>query len=320
MNLNISSITEKIQRETEKIIIGKPRQIRLIVMALLAGGHVLLDDLPGLGKTTLIKTLAIVLGCDFKRIQFVPDLLPSDIMGMKIYNQKSGEFQLAQGPIMTNIVLADEVNRAIPRTQAALLEAMEEKQVTIDGQTFPLPSPFMVMATQNPVESDSSFNLPAGQMDRFLIRLSLGYLGHDEEREMLERLGDGTPFESVENVTDAAEITAMQEDIKSVHLSRPVADYIVSLTQKTREHPSLKMGAGPRASRSLYKAAKVLAAMSGREFVIPDDVQEILQPVLAHRLILTNEARLSGKTASQIVEEAQKRVPVPPGREELFRE
>ena len=320
MKADILSITEKIRQETEKIILGKPRQIRMIIMALLAEGHVLLDDLPGLGKTTLVKTLSIVLGCDFRRIQFVPDLLPSDIMGMKIYNQKSGEFQLVRGPLMTHIVLADEINRAIPRTQAALLEAMEEKQITIDGQTYPLPAPFMVMATQNPVETESTFQLPVAQMDRFLIRLSLGYLEHDDERKMLEELGDGIPFDTIGNVTNATEITAMQEDVKSVYVSRPVADYIVSLVQKTREHPMVKMGASPRASRSLYKAAKAWAAMSGRAFVTPVDIQTILYPVMAHRLMLSNEARLSGRTAGHIIEDVLKLIPVPPGREELFRE
>lgn len=316
----IAEVSNRVLEETEKIIVGKREKIRLIIMAVLANGHVLLDDLPGVGKTTLVKTLSIALGCDSRRVQFVPDLLPSDICGMKIYNQKTGDFQLVQGPVMTNLLLADEINRAIPRTQSALLEAMEERQVTIDGETAALPKPFLVLATENPVESESTFKLPAAQMDRFLVCLSLGYPEAEEETRMLRGLGDHIPFESVETVTNAAELTALQEQAAEVYVSDAVADYIVALTQATRQHSALAMGASPRGSRGLYRAAKVWAAMEGRNYVTPDDVQYLAVPVLAHRLLLTGEARFSGKTAESVVREVLASVEVPPKTEELFRE
>ena len=222
--MDIKTLADSIQEQAEKIIIGKSDRIRLIIMAVLAGGHVLLDDLPGVGKTTLVKTVSLALGCQSGRIQFVPDMLPSDIIGMRIFNQKSGDFELRQGPVMTNILLADEINRAIPRTQSALLEAMEERQISIDGEQFPLPKPFLVLATQNPVESESTFHLPAAQMDRFLIRITMGYPSPEEERNMLHRLGDEIPFHTVLPVTDANGLVQAQEEIRSVHLSDAVAD------------------------------------------------------------------------------------------------
>ena len=316
LGLSIPQLTNEMIAETEKIIVGKTRQIKLILMAILAQGHILLDDLPGVGKTTLIKTLSIVLGCDFRRIQFTPDLLPSDIVGMNIYNQKLGEFQLMKGPVMTNILLADEINRAIPRTQSALLESMEERQVTIDGETYPLPDPFIVMATQNPVESESTFHLPAAQMDRFLLRLSLGYPERDEERAMLSNLGDEIPLGQVHRVTTAGQLIEMQMETRKVTVSDMVADYIVSLVQATRNHPLIRLGASPRGSRALYKAAKVHAAMEGRDFVTPDDIQEIAVPVLAHRMTLSNEARLAQATAEKLLGELLDTLPVPPAKEE----
>lgn len=316
---NIAAVAQQVLRETEKIIIGKQDKIRLIIMAVLADGHVLLDDLPGVGKTTLVKTLSIALGCDSRRIQFVPDLLPSDICGMKIYNQKTGDFQLVQGPVMTNLLLADEINRAIPRTQSALLEAMEERQVTIDGETSALPRPFLVLATQNPVESESTFRLPAAQLDRFLICLSLGYPQAEEEARMLQNLGSRIPFDQVQTVTNAEELIALQAQADAVHVSDAVAEYIVSVAAATRNHRALAMGASPRGSRSLYRAAKVWAAMEGRDFVTPDDVQQLALPVLAHRLQLTGEARFGGKTAESILREILSSVEVPPRSEELFR-
>lgn len=319
MKQNISALAGQIILETEKIIVGKRPQIELIVMALLAEGHLLLDDLPGVGKTTLVKTLAIVTGCESKRVQFVPDLLPSDITGMRVYNLKSGEFQLFSGPVSTNILLADEINRAIPRTQSALLEAMEERQVTIDGETIPLPRPFIVMATQNPVESESTFALPAAQMDRFLIRLSLGYPEAGEERQMLGILGDAIPFSQLKAVTDAEELAQMQDELKEIHLSDAVAGYIVDLVRATREHPLIRMGASPRASRGLYKGAKAWAAIQGRAFVTPDDIQKLAIPVLAHRLLLTNEARLAGKSPEALINEILGKTAVPPDRGEYFR-
>jgi len=316
---NIAAVAQQVLQETEKIIIGKQDKIRLIIMAVLADGHVLLDDLPGVGKTTLVKTLSIALGCDSRRIQFVPDLLPSDICGMKIYNQKTGDFQLVQGPVMTNLLLADEINRAIPRTQSALLEAMEERQVTIDGETSALPKPFLVLATQNPVESESTFRLPAAQLDRFLLCLSLGYPQAEEEARMLQNLGSRIPFDQVQTVTNAEELTALQAQAEAVYVSDAVAEYIVSLAAATRNHRALAMGASPRGSRSLYRAAKVWAAMEGRDFVTPDDVQQLVLPVLAHRLQLTGEARFSGKTAESVLREILSSTEVPPRSEELFR-
>ena len=315
----IAEVSRQVLEETEKIIVGKGEKIRLIIMAVLANGHVLLDDLPGVGKTTLLKTLSIALGCASRRVQFVPDLLPSDICGMKIYNQKTGDFQLVEGPVMTNLLLADEINRAIPRTQSALLEAMDERQVTVDGQTHPLPSPFLVLATENPVESESTFRLPAAQMDRFLVRLSLGYPEAEEEQRMLRNLGDRIPFEGVRRVTDAAELTALQTQAAEVYISDAVAEYIVALAGATRSHSALTMGASPRGSRGLYRAAKVWAAMEGRSYVTPDDVQHLAVPVLAHRLVLTGEARFSGKTPEGVVREILSAVEVPPRNEELLR-
>jgi len=316
--MDMKTYSEQILKETEKIIVGKHDEIELILTALFAEGHILLDDVPGTGKTTLVKTLSRALGLESKRIQFVPDLLPSDIIGMNIYNQKSGEFQLMQGPVMTNLLLADEINRAIPRTQAALLEAMEEKQVTIDGVTYALPQPFVVMATQNPVEQESTFRLPAAQLDRFMIRLSLGYPDGASEKAMLFNLGDAIPFDKVEKVADADTLAEAQKQIYEVYMSDVVADYIISLISATRENPMLKMGASPRASRALYKAAKARAAMQGRDYVIPDDVQYVAAPVLCHRLIISNEARLAKLSAEQIIAEILASVPVPPEKKDYF--
>ena len=310
--MDICKLAQDIQRETEKIIVGKGDRIRLIIMAVLADGHVLLDDLPGVGKTTLVKTISRVLGCRFGRIQFVPDLLPSDIIGMRIFNQKTGDFELRQGPVMTNILLADEINRAIPRTQSALLEAMEERQISIDGERFPLPAPFLVLATQNPVEAESTFRLPAAQMDRFLIRISMGYPQPEEEREMLRNLGDGIPFDEVRAVTSAGELVRAQEEIAAVHMSDAVADYIVALVGMTRQHSQLVMGASPRASRGLYRASKVWAAMEGRDYVTPDDVKALAHPVLEHRLTLSSSARFSGASAAAVLDDVLSQVEAAP--------
>lgn len=318
--MDIRKLSQNIQEETEKIIVGKSDRIRLIVMSILANGHILLDDLPGVGKTTLVKTISIALGCQSGRIQFVPDLLPSDIIGMRIYNQKTGDFELRQGPVMTNLLLADEINRAIPRTQSALLEAMEERQISIDGEQFPLPAPFLVLATQNPVESESTFRLPTAQMDRFLIRISMGYPTPKEERRMLRNLGDEIPFDQVRPVTNAQELVEAQRQISQVHLSDAVADYIVALAAATRSHPQLKMGASPRATRGLYRAAKVWAAMEGRDFVTPDDVKTLAAPVLEHRLILDSGARFSGVSVSAILDDVLERLQGAPELEAVAHE
>ena len=318
--MDIRRLSQDIQAETEKIIVGKSDRIRLIIMAVLANGHVLLDDLPGVGKTTLVKTISIALGCRSGRIQFVPDMLPSDIIGMNVYNQKTGDFELRQGPVMTNLLLADEINRAIPRTQSALLEAMEERQISIDGEQFSLPAPFLVLATQNPVESESTFRLPAAQMDRFLIRISMGYPKPEEERQMLRRLGDDIPFREVRPVTNAEELVEAQREISAVHVSDAVADYIVSLADLTRKHPSLTMGARPRATRGLYRASKVWAAMEGRDFVTPDDVKALAHPVLEHRLLLDSGARFSGTTSATVLDDILSRTRGAPSLEAVAHE
>ena len=318
--MDICRLARDIQAETEKIIVGKSDRIKLIIMAVLADGHVLLDDLPGVGKTTMVKAISIALGCESGRIQFVPDMLPSDIIGMRIYNQKTGDFELRQGPVMTNILLADEINRAIPRTQSALLEAMEERQISIDGERFALPRPFLVLATQNPVESESTFRLPAAQMDRFLIRLSMGYPSPEEERRMLFTLGDEIPFGSVKPVTDSDELIAAQHEVASVHVSDDVAAYIVALADATRSHPQLAMGASPRATRGLYRAAKVWAAMDGRDFVTPDDVRALAHPVLEHRVMLDSGARFAGYTAAKAIDDVLASTEAAPSAERLLDE
>lgn len=309
--MDIKLLADKIKAETKKIIVGKDDKIKLVIMAILSDGHVLLDDLPGVGKTTLVKTISKALGCDFGRIQFVPDMLPSDIIGMNIYNQKTGDFELRKGPVCTNILLADEINRAIPRTQSALLEAMEEKQVSIEGNKIEMPKPFIVLATQNPVESESTFKLPAAQMDRFLVKLSIGYPGKDEEKKMLENLGDKVPFENVNVVTSKEEILEAQNEIANVKVSEKIEEYIVAIAEETRNDSRLSMGASPRATRGLYKASKTWAAMNGRDFVLPDDIKEIAIPVLAHRLVLLGASRYSGLTTETVLSNILEKVEVP---------
>ncbi|MCD8222718.1 MAG: MoxR family ATPase [Clostridiales bacterium] len=320
MSQRIADYTKLLEQETEKIIVGKRRQIDMILMTIFSGGHVLLNDLPGSGKTTLVKTMAIALGCDFKRLQFTPDLLPSDIVGMTVFNQKTTDFELVKGPVHTNLLLADEINRAIPRTQSALLEAMEEGQTTIDGTTLPLPQPFMVLATENPVERESTFQLPAAQMDRFFVCLSMGYPEAGEEVEILKHLGSRTPYEEIRTVTTPQILLELRREAAEVSVSDYCSRYIVDLVHKTRECPWLKQGGSPRASRSLYQGSKAYAAMQGRSYVIPEDIQTIWLAVMAHRVVLTSEARFQKKTAESVLEELMEGTPVPPGRKEIFRE
>lgn len=301
--MNVKEFTSALLEETEKIIIGKSDTIRKSAMALLSGGNVLFSDLPGCGKTTLAKTIALATGLDFKRVQFVSDMLPSDIIGMRIFNQKSGEFELREGPIMTNILLADEINRALPRTQSALLEAMEEKQATIDGERIVLPEPFIVLATENPVENESTFHLPIAQMDRFLISLSIGYPDKDSEVKMLSKLGDRTPYEEIRPIINRDEILGLQEECRNVYVSKPLEEYIVSLVKATREDARLKIGASPRGSRSLFQAAKTWAAMDGRDYATANDVQDIVYDVLSHRIMLTSASRYSGTTEKDIIDD-----------------
>lgn len=315
---NAKRIATLLIDEVEKIIVGKREKLELILTASLSGGHVLLEDLPGCGKTTLVRTLALALGCDEKRIQFTPDLLPSDVIGMTIYNQKESEFQTILGPVNTNLLLADEINRAIPRTQAALLESMEERQVTIDGKTYKLPEPFLVMATQNPVEKESTFPLPAAQMDRFFIKLSLGYPTREEELEMINGVGDVIHFERIKAVTTPEELIALKDEIKDVYVDESIKAYIVEIVHRTRESKSLKTGASPRASRYLYQGGKTLAAIRGRDYVTPNDIQDLLIPVLSHRIQLAGEARYSGMTPEKVIMDIMKEVEVPPVKEKVF--
>ena len=299
-------------------MVGKEEQLHLMLAAFLAQGHILLDDLPGVGKTTMIKALSLALGCQFKRIQFTPDLLPSDVVGMNIFDRNTGAFKRMDGPVMTNLLLADEINRAIPRTQSALLEAMEERQITLDGETVPLPAPFVVMATQNPVELESTFHLPAAQLDRFFVRLSLGYPDPSQEARMLQGVGDEIPFHLVQAVTSAQELQQLQLEVRRVEIQDDLVHYIVALTDATRHHPLIRTGGSPRASRALYRGAKAMAAMAGRGYATPDDVQRLAVPVLAHRLVLTSEARMSGQGADQLVSSLLETVPVPPARQQIF--
>ena len=316
--MNAYTLEQSLAREISKVIVGKAAQLRLITAALLADGHILLEDLPGVGKTTLVKCLAAALGCETRRIQFTPDLLPSDVTGMNIFDRQTGGFRRLRGPVATNLLLADELNRAIPRTQSALLEAMEERQVTIDGETEPLPAPFFVLATQNPVEAESTFRLPAAQMDRFLMCLSMGYPTPEEEAEMLRLVGSDIPFDAVSAVTGPEELRALQREVQNVRVSDEVTAYIVAITDSTRHSPDLRLGASPRASRALYRASKALAAVSGRDFVTPDDVRELVIPVLCHRLVLGADAAMSGRSAAAVLQALADAVPVPPAKEALF--
>lgn len=318
MAMTVAACTQALIKETEKIFVGKKDKIELILMAIFSGGHVLLDDLPGSGKTTLIKTMSLALGCDFERIQFTPDLLPADITGMTIFDQKANDFRMVKGPVFTNILLADEINRAIPRTQAALLEAMEEKQVTIDGNTFALPKPFFVMATQNPVEMESTFALPAAQMDRFFIKLSLEYPDMTEEMEILDTLGMGTDYSQIQAVVSPEILIGLQAELEAVHVSEALREYIVKLVHATRNHPDIKIGGSPRASRSLYQGAKSYAAMCGRNYAIPEDVQHIFTAVLSHRIQLKNEARYGKKSVVDVLNQILAETAVEATNEELF--
>lgn len=304
--------------ETSKIIIGKEEKIKLIFMSILCGGHVLLDDLPGTGKTTLVKTISRVLGCTSSRVQFTPDLLPSDILGMNVFDQKLSDFRMMHGPVMTNIFLADEINRAIPRTQSALLEAMEELQVTIDGKTYPLPKPFVVMATQNPVEMESTFKLPVAQMDRFMVRLSLGYPSSDEEVDMLKTVGDGIPFEKINTIITGEEIIKAQEEIVNIHIDDKVTKYIVSIAEATRVHEALTLSCSPRGSRALYKASKTWAALNGRDYVTPDDVKYLTPHIISHRLLASKIASAGSVDVDDIIDDILSKVEFPVSDEELL--
>lgn len=302
----------RVTANIEKVMVGKRRTIQYVLVALLCQGHVLIEDVPGVGKTTLVRALARSLGCGFSRIQFTPDLLPSDVTGVSVYNQRTGAFEFRPGPIMSQVVLADEINRTSPKTQSALLECMEEGQVTVDGVTYPLPRPFIVLATQNPIEYEGTFPLPEAQLDRFLLRLRLGYPTFEEERSIIQRANQ-PPLPQLGQVGSADEILALQEAVRQIHVDGSILDYVVTLVQATRSHPDIYLGASPRSSIALYRTSQALALIRGRSFVIPDDVKEMAPLVLAHRLILQPEVGLRGAGAEAMVEELLGQVPVPAG-------
>lgn len=304
-------LCKRIVENISKVIVGKLDSIELLLTGLLADGHVLLEDIPGLGKTLIAKSLARSIGASFKRVQFTPDLLPSDITGFNVYNQQSGQFVFQPGPVMTHVLLADEINRTIPRTQSSLLESMEERQVTVDGTTYLLPNPFFVMATQNPIELEGTFPLPEAQLDRFLLRVHLGYPDNSEEINILDRFQQDDPLLGLSSVAAPEEISALQQARKKILVSHPVKEYIVSIVNATRESTALRLGASPRGSLGLMRAGQALAALRARDYVLPDDIKYLVVPVLAHRLILKEEERLRGSTREHLLEEIIDRIPVP---------
>lgn len=302
---------EKVLSNINRVMIGKENVSILSLVALLAGGHVLLEDVPGVGKTVLVRTLAKSLNCDFKRIQFTPDLLPSDVTGVSIYNPKSLQFEFRTGPIHGNIILADEINRTSPKTQSALLEAMEEKNVTVDGETIPLPKPFFVMATQNPIEYEGTYPLPEAQLDRFLMKISMGYPTFLEELELLERNSQNSPIEEIGAVLSREDLLEIQQKVKTVYVDKTIQQYIIHLVSQTREHPLIYLGVSPRGSLALMKAAKALAYINGRDYVIPDDVKFLAPYIMGHRILLTSEARYDGETNDSVIENIIKTTHIP---------
>jgi len=316
MAVDISQVLKlgyKLKSNLNSVIIGKERAVALTVIAVLSQGHILIEDVPGVGKTMLARSLAKSLGCSFKRIQFTPDMLPSDVTGVSIYNQNTREFEYRPGPLMVQIVLADEINRATPKTQSALLEAMEERQITVDGTTYKLPPPFMVMATQNPIEYEGTFPLPEAQLDRFLMRIDLGYTSASDEIKILEQQRLVHPIVDLEPVLEVEEILYAQEAIKQVHVSDPVKKYIVEIVRKTRTHPEVFLGASPRGSLGLFRAGQARAALDGRDYVLPDDIKYLAPYVLPHRVVVGPAARLTDISSEKIVREILESVPVPGG-------
>jgi MoxR-like ATPase len=308
---SIQQITQAVRENVGRVIIGKDEVIDLLLVALFCEGHVLLEDVPGIGKTTLAKTLARSIGSSFQRIQFTPDLLPSDITGVSIFNQQQQAFEYRDGPIMTQILLADEINRAGPRTQSALLEAMEERQVTVDGVTRPLPYPFLVLATQNPVELEGTFPLPEAQVDRFLIRVGMGYPSRTEERQILQRFRTRNPLVEITPVVTVEELRTASQLCREVYMHPVLEEYLLDLVTATRNDPSLSLGVSPRGTLALYRASQALAAIRGRHFVIPDDIKQLATPVLAHRLAPSVDARLHGRSTASVLAAILERTAVP---------
>lgn len=312
-NITVNDFYKKMVTNLGKVIIGKDHALKLAVISLICQGHLLIEDVPGVGKTVLAKSLARSLGCKFTRIQFTPDMLPGDVTGISIYNQKTKTFEYKPGPIMTQVLLADEINRATPKTQSALLEAMEEKQISIDGTTYPIPIPFIVLATQNPIEYEGTFPLPEAQLDRFLMRIRLGYPSVENEVNILTLQQMSHPLETLTQVVDIVELLETQNLIKNIHISERVKKYIVEIVRATREHPDVFLGASPRGSLGLYHTSQVLAAIDDRVYVIPDDIKEMAVPVLAHRLIINPGGRVRNITQEFVVKEILDKIPVPGG-------
>ncbi len=310
----IKQIVERIAANVEEVIIGKRKAVELVLISLMCKGHVLLEDVPGTGKTTLAKAIARSIGCTFKRIQFTPDLLPSDVTGISIFNQQTREFEFRPGPVIAQIVLADEINRATPKTQSALLEAMEEHQITVDGTTYAMPQPFVVLATQNPIEYEGTFPLPEAQLDRFLLRVHLGYAEKHDEINILRRQRQKHPIDSVAQVVSAETLLDLQERIKDVYVAEEIEDYIVSLVTATRHHEDVYLGASARGSLALYRTGQARASLAGRDYVIPDDVKALAEAVLGHRLIISPAARIRNVTAPTVMSDILSAVPVPGAR------
>ena len=307
----VQEMASGLRESIQKVVVGKSEVIDLAIIALICKGHILVEDVPGTGKTTMSKALAQSLGCTFNRIQFTPDLMPTDVLGVNFYNQKSGDFEFRSGPIFSQVLLADEINRATPRTQSALLEAMQERQATVDGVTRHLREPFLVMATQNPVELEGTFPLPEAQLDRFIVRIKLGYPSAEEESDILLRFERDTVLPDLNAVTGEDELVEMQESVTRIEVDDIVRDYIVSVVQSTRTNDALALGGSPRATLGLYKTSQARAALDGRDFVTPDDVKAMAEPVLAHRLILTSSARLRGILPEQVISGILNSLPVP---------
>ena len=314
MSIDVTQVQlfgKKIKDNLSKVIIGKNDTLTLTIIGFLCQGHLLIEDVPGVGKTMLARSLAKSLGCTFKRIQFTPDMLPSDVTGVSIYNQSTKDFEFRPGPIHAQIVLADEINRATPKTQSALLEAMEERQVTVDGVTHVLPEPFLIMATQNPIEYEGTFPLPEAQLDRFLLRLKLGYTTLSDEIKILEEQQLNHPIQNLGSVTNVQEIINIQELVKQVYVSQAVKQYIVEIVRQTREHPDVFLGSSPRGSLGLFRASQVRAALMGREFVLPDDVKALAKVVLSHRILVNPSARMRDLNSEKILDEITYNLPVP---------
>ncbi len=309
--MDFTQFSQAIQANVAQVIIGKAETTELLLVSLLVEGHVLIEDVPGTGKTTLAKALARSLDCSFARIQFTPDLLPSDVTGLSIYNQKTGEFEFRPGPAFSQILLADEINRATPRTQSALLEAMQERQATVDGQTYPLPRPFLVLATQNPIELEGTFPLPEAQLDRFLMQVKLGYPTEAEEDDLLLRYQAGDPLVALQPVVAHEDVLALQTQVRDIHVNPDVRRYISRVTRATREHSAVDLGVSPRGTLALHRASQALAALRGREYVIPSDVQHLCGPVLTHRVHISPTVRLRGRTPAQVIADVVGAVPVP---------